>query len=1039
MKTKAFSLVCLALLTPLLAWAQTTRLLPWEPGNDDDGALVYCPEPILFVHGINANDGGWAAAISALTNGLAGYHLSEAASAFVLADNGSSRYRTTQEPYLHTFNYGDPTGSSTLNSNSFDHIEWNAWAWDRDNRFFTNTFTQALQAAPHDPNKRITLDERINGRQGVGGFSGIRGSYATNPNDTNTWPNVVLVAHSMGGLLCHYYLIQSAATTGNTGVRRLVALATPHLGSMIANWAMWDRNAGIVSHLFDGMRTLFIVPSLRLTANHIPVPPFTLVQHMTAGYYRYGQNGAVEDISVNNPNASSRLRHHNPLMDYFWANPAPPIEYVFNAYHLGLASFYQGEKAVTLPTLETEQFDGDGVVAPWSASGKTNAAGPSVWNGSANTNGNHAIDPVIFGVWNGIDHSHADMDTNSLLASLDGVAYRWSGSQFNAQPSYAQRYGEDQSFSKYFIYPIAYPNWSAAYSDEPGIDSDDVVLLYTRTGQNPQVIPTWSTWTLWYSNGWSKASDLSSDDFYWMQSIGGTNAGLRCLGRVGAKNWSYGAGYQYGSNYSDYAVWCGNEYLPASMSVQVTNALNSIVWATNAAALASATQIVNQCLVQFDTNGVPQYKYGYFDMPVSGPVVTNTNSFVAVQGFNKAGLVTEQAEVAYNVPIDSATVVGIFRKINQGEAFSNTCVYPNPITRWTYEIEYEWVDATNASFSLDFFPTDPRTIQLYDAWAWMPLSPEYLYTNWTYNVATKTITLTDPDNAPSQFQVQYQAWVGCDTSFTTNYNNVSNIPTNYTGVDFTVPALSNETLAGLQLDLWANDLLGELRSGLQNVIPKYQDTTSPYCAPWSVSNILAAVGNPTGWWTNESFAEVEAVANLLTNEFGCTTSNKCDPCTLGWCHMNPTVLRFQIQGVAQNTCFDMGYGNYGEALFNPNGAWTPLGPGPGGNGNLSTNIALTWYTGYDYGCSFSYTNSFTFNFNWTLGCASTPSGMVASVSCYLAPPFGGVYPDFSEFQATAQFPQWTTVNGHPAMLLTNELPCGTSAACGGTCEVWVQP
>ena len=208
---------CFLCWLPPLTFSQTSRVLPWQLPLPEQNPLAYRPEPVLFVHGINANDAGWQTALDTLRPIFSAY---QPLNIFPI---DTSRERATQYAYLHTFNYGDPPGQSTLNRQAFDHIEWNAWADDRDYEFFTNTFTRAIELAPHDG--RLTLDERING-SGTG-VTGIREAYAITINGVTTEPSISLVAHSMGGVLSHYYLIQSAP---DTGVRRLVTLATPHQG-----------------------------------------------------------------------------------------------------------------------------------------------------------------------------------------------------------------------------------------------------------------------------------------------------------------------------------------------------------------------------------------------------------------------------------------------------------------------------------------------------------------------------------------------------------------------------------------------------------------------------------------------------------------------------------------------------------------------------------------------------------------------------------------------------------------------------------------
>ena len=111
-----------------IAFAQQTALLPWNPTSSVQGKLVYRPEPILFVHGINDNDGDcWPTAITNLKPYFAPYYLPPGATP-LLGNQTTAGLRANQEHYLHTFNYGCPPDVwNALNhdARTFDHIEWN--------------------------------------------------------------------------------------------------------------------------------------------------------------------------------------------------------------------------------------------------------------------------------------------------------------------------------------------------------------------------------------------------------------------------------------------------------------------------------------------------------------------------------------------------------------------------------------------------------------------------------------------------------------------------------------------------------------------------------------------------------------------------------------------------------------------------------------------------------------------------------------------------------------------------------------------------
>jgi pimeloyl-ACP methyl ester carboxylesterase len=781
---------CSALFLGALAniLAQTTKILPLQPDSEQDRSRVYHPEPILFIHGINSNDAGWTnVAIPDLTPLFAAYDLPDGA---VPLQGAFTNLNAQQETYLHTFNYGDPPSSNTLNKQSFDRIEWNAWHQDMTGRVFTNIYLSATnrhyaQPAPND--QRQCLDDRI---------SEVRQAYSVGASA----PQIVLVAHSMGGILAHYYMIESGT---NSGVRRVVCLATPHLGSHLANYLIWHAHANFFGRNLDGVTGLFIPNLLRLTSQAIPY---------TAGYFRYTDGGAVEDISVNQFNGPAKFQHHNPLADFFWNNAAPKIEYVFDAYQRGTNSqYFLLWATVNDVRLEPENRQGDGVVAPWSASGKTNSASASIWNGASNANGAHYIDPVVFGIWSNFDHSHANQDTNSLFASLDGVPYEWPGGSTNNWPAYAQRYGENQSFSKYFTSPSSN---TTAYTDEPGIA--DLKLLYDRGGGNPLLIPALNTWST--NSGQLVKTYINGTDLAGHQIVSGRGS-VTYLGTVGVKNFSQNP---VGTSRTNYWIASGNEYLPASESLHVSSGTTPIVVATNVASLSGVRMITN-CLVQLGNTGAPQYEYGYFEN-TGVSMTAGANNYVAAQGYNLAQLITPQAERAFNTPVDSATLVAILQKINHSEALSNACHNPTTPTRWQTTVA-EWANANTGAITLDFFPTSSSP-KVSDAWTNAAFSG-------TYTPASKTLTF-DPANAPSQLIFSNNVYLGCYETFTNSYGGI-------------VPALTSDALAGIPID---EAFLDTVRSSLEAIFPKYENTYSSTCSNWTKPDIIKqATSNVQTDWT----------------------------------------------------------------------------------------------------------------------------------------------------------------------------------------------
>jgi len=808
--------------------AQNSRMLPWSQPNQQN-LLVYRPEPILFVHGVNANDGGWQAAINALRVPF-GYYQEPNSLPVDYAQQ-----RATQFPYLHTFNYGDRPGANTLNRQTFDPIIWNAWDADLRATPVTNIFHNPPVWGPFPDDTRTTLDRRIDE---------VRRAYALNQQDPTTYPPLVLVAHSLGALLSHHYMLRAAP---NPPVRRLVTVAGAHQGSLLANWMTWYmQSGGNPASSFDGHQVPGVIQALRWAAQDEPFGPTE-----ASSFFRHWNHGSMQDAMMLNE-SSVFTTNTSPLLTSFWNTPAPRLEYVFNVYLMP-----PGTNSVAYSTLRRVVHDsgvdpvflaGDGFVPGYSATGKDGPNSPSIWNGATNVNPNvHGIDPVLFG-WLNTDHSAAVSHTNSLLQSLFGVPYRWPGTM-NDWPFFTQIYGENQSFSKYLP---ALTNNTVAHTDEPGIN--DTVLLCPRAGRNPLLIPSISTWA---TNGaiWTKAF-TNQTALPGRQIAAGNASAIRVVGIVGCKNHSAAPVLVNGTNY---CVLAGNEYLPASLSLRVSSGVETQAVAISTNALAGAARAVTNCLVHLGAAGDVQFQYGSFE--TNGiPITTGTNNFVAVQGYNLAGLLTPQAERAFDVPVDSATVLGILTNINAREAMSNACHAGTEPTRWTNAVS-EWLTITNAgSYPLNFFPVSIPTA-LADAW-----TGTNLVDGWFYDATNNAVVVTNMDALSTHVIASNVVWLGTATGFSNVLGGVTNF----------VPALTNaDTLAGLPVnEAW----LTEMRDRLAAVVPKFRDITTNACAPWTLTNVLAAVGNNSGTWSPvpggllspAHFTELASVANLLTTLDDCS-------------------------------------------------------------------------------------------------------------------------------------------------------------------------
>ena len=845
MKTVPIYLAFICVLFPFAIKAQTTKVLPWNPPNDTDGKRVYHPEPILFVHGINDNDNGWehyatwagcsttsfpnSGILQQLQDYFQIYWIPFDASAQIAADRGYGFYQATQRNYLQTFNYGDRPVTNTHDRQSFDHMPWNVIAVDRDHLPYTNTFMSTVTNYLAG-DFRNTLDERINE---------IRLAYSPDSLNTNAPPKIVMVAHSLGGLLSHYYMLKRPT---DHGVRRLVTLATPHKGSHYADW--------LVSYAHNPMAVWADMDETGVTLQQASLS-FAQGCGRTAGYFLYGTKGAISDAVVvgSSLGGASKIENfQNSMMDLFWNNPVPKIEYIFNVYRrpaMLLTTPYDVLRVATDGAAPSEAVDGDGFVAPWSAAGKATQNVPSIWYGGTNA----YINPVIFGPWPDTDHSDAEHHLKSIECSLDGVPYHWDGYNQSDWPVYAQMYGENQSFGKYFNTPSS---GSTAYTDEPGIDQ--MQLCISHSG-NPLLIDAKSSWDT--GTGMPIKQFTNQTDLVGHQIITDSSSVVTPICTVGVKN------HSQTPISSTHWIQAGNEYLPASQVVAFYSGSSPIQPHTNVDDIRVYVNWLGKgcnpdhCLVQIDADGNVIFQYGVGQSQFNFPLSASDNKvFFAAQGCNVAGLVTPQVEQVFNAPVDSATVVAILQKINQSEALSNGCHHATVPTRWTASIR-EWGTTDTGTITLNFFPTRTN-LNVVDAWITNSVFNDYTFTS---AGNAKTIRINDANAAPSQLIVSYTAYLGCDKMFTNSDNGY-------------VPALGKDTLAGVPIN---EAFLNIIRQKLEEIIPLYQNTVGGTCGgpSWVLSNILATAGYPSGAWLKvvnglllpEHFTQLKKVADKLTREY----------------------------------------------------------------------------------------------------------------------------------------------------------------------------
>ena len=172
----------------VVSQAMPAELLEW---NEEES---YRPNPIIFVHGITSSRTTFDNTITAFIPFLDHYY-------YTNQWDGLIQQGSNDAPYLYTFDYsGNQPGQTRESKNSMDHIEYNATVSGRQ---------QGIDNGDLDPSDpRETLEERI---------QAVYTAYAS---------NVLLVCHSMGGTVAHYYLTSAYEDGFPSRVRRYVTFKT---------------------------------------------------------------------------------------------------------------------------------------------------------------------------------------------------------------------------------------------------------------------------------------------------------------------------------------------------------------------------------------------------------------------------------------------------------------------------------------------------------------------------------------------------------------------------------------------------------------------------------------------------------------------------------------------------------------------------------------------------------------------------------------------------------------------------------------------
>jgi len=201
--SRFINLVAATIIGTTLASAQSSSIVPWQESQ----RRAYEPMPIICVHGICSDSRDcWLQSVNVLSNNLSNsyYHRGSVPGAQQMPGYSPSA------AYVETFDYGTYQNQTIINTyghlQTFDDVMGNA---------YSGVFPSALAVGTPK-----TLKDRIND---------VRNAYKPGNRPK---PPVVLLAHSMGGLLAHYYLTQPEA---DGSVLRLATFGTPHYGSDRAN------------------------------------------------------------------------------------------------------------------------------------------------------------------------------------------------------------------------------------------------------------------------------------------------------------------------------------------------------------------------------------------------------------------------------------------------------------------------------------------------------------------------------------------------------------------------------------------------------------------------------------------------------------------------------------------------------------------------------------------------------------------------------------------------------------------------------------
>lgn len=291
--------------------AQTTKIVPFtnpDPNVNPQNSIAYQPMPVICVHGILAGRDTWNTTLTNLQAQISQQYAWAMTNPVAQVYSQDILYKPSDPhdlAYAHTFEYGCYGRVSVLNrighSQTLDDIRSNAWAG------VSRNIDNPTGAA------NVTLADRIDA---------VRTAYAVQlPGQPLISPPVILLCHSMGGILAHYYLTQA----GDDGsVLRVVTLGTPHYGSDIPELPRYlmDANAGSFRrHSRKGAKN--IVSWAKMLSRE---------DAEAATRYAFPSTGNPEKTGLENmtPNGDGNT---NELISFFETNSVPGYcELVFNSF-----------------------------------------------------------------------------------------------------------------------------------------------------------------------------------------------------------------------------------------------------------------------------------------------------------------------------------------------------------------------------------------------------------------------------------------------------------------------------------------------------------------------------------------------------------------------------------------------------------------------------------------------------------------------------------------------------------------------------------